>query len=517
MKRKVCMKDGKVLVWMGALAVTAVFALGLAGCATRARRGRKRGGGRRGAEDAARAFEGFKAALAALGENTAESPAEVAFALDNVQDRLGDINAAVLDAGRYVALDLSGSTARDNRLAWELEAIKDNRFITGLVLPATLSRIDRWGVLGGPYLTSVVFPESLSVIGDSVFSGAAALASVVIPPSVASIGDEAFKGTPWEKEFLYKGAMPRNSSVVLREGTVSVAGSAFYGCEGLTSVTLPDSVTALDAWAFGKSGLSSVRFGKGLLSIASSAFARCKNLTSLTIPASVASIEGDAFYDCSSLTALAVEPGSAALSAEDGVLYDRDKTTLLWYPEGKSGSAFTIPKSVTALGNYKFTNAASYSKLSMVAVEGRSAGLSAEDGVLYNKEKTVIIWYPGARGDTSFVIPPTVKTILRNAFTASKNLRTITIPASVTAIESGAFRYTGLASVTFPASVTSIGNNAFSDAARLNSVTFAPGSRLDSGGFGDHVFQGGDLKTPYLAQGPGTYVCDPRARTWTKQ
>jgi hypothetical protein len=433
-----------------------------------------------------------------------------------------------------VVLDLRDCTARDNRLEGEMEAIKDNRFITGLILPDTITRIDGWRALGGPHLTRVVFPDSLTVIGNSVFDGATGLSSVVIPDSVVSIGDEAFKGTPWEKEFLasqpdgvvylgkiafrWKGAMPRNTSVAIREGTVSIAGSAFYGCEGLASVTLPDSLAAIDAWAFGKSGLSQVVFGKGLRSIASSAFARCKNLTSLTIPASVTSIEGDAFYDCTALTSLAVEAGSAAFSAEDGVLYDRDKTALLWYPEGKPGSAFTIPKTVTTIGIYKFANALTNSKVASIAVEAGSAGLSAGDGVLYNWDKTTIIWYPAGKAGNSFVIPGTVKTILPNAFTGAKGLTTVTIPTSVTTIEWSAFRDVGLTAVTIPDSVTSIGGNAFMGANRLTSVAFAPGSRIAAGDFGNSVFSGEErdaLKTMYLAQGPGTYTRSGRG--WTKQ
>jgi hypothetical protein len=545
-----------ISVRLGALVIVAMFAtalvLGTTACATaqQAGGGARSGGGSAaqadgaGApteRDAAAALAGFKAALAALPENTAETPAEAAIGLDNFQDSWGDINAAVLEAGRYIVLDLSGCTARDNRI-WggtlprgnDMNILRDNQYVKDIALPETLTRIDWRAFYECRYLTRVTLPDSLAVIGDSVFSGAAGLVSVVIPESVVSIGDEAFKGTPWEKDFLaaqpngvvylgkiayrYKGTMPRDTTVAIREGTVSIAGSAFYGCEGLASVTLPDSVVSIDAWAFGKSGLSQVSFGNSVAIIRDNAFARCKNLTSLTIPASVTSIEGHPFYNCTSLASLAVEAGNAALSAEDGVLYNKDKTTLLWYPAAKPGSSFVIPKTVTSIENSgRAAFGGGESPLTAVAVEAGSAALSTEDGVLYNRDKTAIIWYPTAKPGNSFVIPGTVKTVTTRAFSDCKDLKTISIPPSVTTIESKAFSNTGLTSVTIPASVTSIGNNAFTDT-RLSSVTFVPGSRIAAGDFGDYVFQDEEqnaLKTAYLAQGPGTYTL--AARTWTKQ
>ena len=129
-------------------------------------------------------------------------------------------------------------------------------------------------------LTSITIPDSVTNIGGSAFQGCTGLTSITIPDSVTSIGDDAFYDTTWYNNqpdglvyagkvaYKYKGTMPNNTSIVLKEGTLGIAGSAFRDYTGLTSITIPDSVT----------------------SIGNSAFYNCSALTSITIPDSVTSI-----------------------------------------------------------------------------------------------------------------------------------------------------------------------------------------------------------------------------------
>jgi hypothetical protein len=99
---------------------------------------------------------------------------------------------------------------------------------------------------------------------------------------------------------------------------------AFAYCTSLTSVIIPNSVTSIETWAFRE----------------------CTRLTSITIPDSVTSIEVDAFEGCTSLAAINIDKNNTAYSSQDGVLYNKNKTALIAYPPGKTGT-FTIPDSVT--------------------------------------------------------------------------------------------------------------------------------------------------------------------------
>ncbi len=168
-------------------------------------------------------------------------------------------------------------------------------------------------------LTSVTIGNGVTSIGGSAFSGCASLTSVTIPDSVTSIGSSAFYNTPYYNNlpngevylgkvlYKYKGNMPSNYSVIIKEGTVSISDYAFSNCTSLTSVTIPDSVTSIGEYAFFScDSLTSVTIGNSVTSIGDYAFCNCTSLTSVTIGNSVTSIGYDAFSDCTSLTSVTI-------------------------------------------------------------------------------------------------------------------------------------------------------------------------------------------------------------------
>ena len=152
-------------------------------------------------------------------------------------------------------------------------------------------------------LTSITIPDSVTSIGSGVFSWCTGLTSITIPDSVTSIGDDAFYNTAWYDNkpdglvyagrfaYKFKGEMEDNTKIVLKSGTKGIADSAFSGCTGLTSITIPDSVTSIGGGAFiGCTGLTSITIPDSVTSIGDYAFYGCTGLKSITIPDSVTSI-----------------------------------------------------------------------------------------------------------------------------------------------------------------------------------------------------------------------------------
>ena len=130
----------------------------------------------------------------------------------------------------------------------------------------------------------------MTSIGFATFAYCSGLTSVTIPNSVTSIGEGAFSDCSGL------------TSVTIPNSVTSIGRYAFSDCSGLTSVTIPNSVTSIGEGAFcGCSGLTSVTIPNSVTSIGGWAFSRCSGLTSVTIPNSVKYIYSEAFAKCSKL------------------------------------------------------------------------------------------------------------------------------------------------------------------------------------------------------------------------
>ena len=120
----------------------------------------------------------------------------------------------------------------------------------------------------------------------------------------------------------------------------------------MTSVDIPNSVTIIGLYVFARcSSLTSVTLPDSITIIDGYAFASCSSLNSITIPDTVTDIREGAFSGCSNLIEILVDANNSVYSSEDGVLFNKNKTVLVACPEAEP-VAFTIPDGVTAIGNY---------------------------------------------------------------------------------------------------------------------------------------------------------------------
>ncbi len=297
--------------------------------------------------------------------------------------------------------------------------------------------------------TALTLPDSYNgkcyEIYKDAFYYCDSLTSVTIPDSVTSIGNSAFA------------CCYSLTSVTIGSGVTSIGESAFYWCNSLTSVTIPDSVT----------------------SIGKAAFSGCSNLKSVTIGSGVTTIDDYAFYGCNSLTSIAVAADNLSYQSIDGNLYSKDGKTLIQYAIGKQDASFTIPDGVTTIGDKAFSGCSSLTSVTIpdgVTSIGNYAfqDCSSLTSVTIPDSVTSIGWmaFYGCSGLTSVTIPDGVTSIVNYTFYGCSSLTSVTIGGGVTSIGNYAFQNcSSLTSVTIPDGVTSIGEEAFSGCSSLTSVT----------------------------------------------
>ena len=145
-------------------------------------------------------------------------------------------------------------------------------------------------------------------------------------------------------------------NVTLPKSLTSIAYGSFEYCSSLKQVTIPNSVEVIGINAFLEcEGMTSLTLSDGLKKIEEHAFKGCKKLTAVTIPAQVETIQYGAFADCANLSAIKVAPRNSHFQSIDGVLFNKDETILFQYPAGRPGTTYTIPANVEEIEIYAFS------------------------------------------------------------------------------------------------------------------------------------------------------------------
>lgn len=319
-------------------------------------------------------------------------------------------------------------------------------------------------------LIRITVPDSITTIGDYAFDRCYSLTSITIPDSVTIIGVGAFY------------CCHSLTSVTIPDFVTAIGDCTFTSCYSLSSITIPDSVTIIGYDAFiGCDDLTNITIPNSVTTIGASAFSSCDGLTNITIPDSVTTIGVGAFSNCGRLTSINVDAGNSAYSSDSrGVLFDKNKTTLIQYPAGNENVEYIIPNFITTIGDFAFSGHRCLTSITIpnsVTTIGASAFSHVDSLTSITIPDSVTIIGDHAffycESLTSIILSDSVTTISDKTFFHCESLTSITIPDSVTTIGDYAFYYcTSLTSVTISDNVRSIWHSAFEDCTNLTDIYY---------------------------------------------
>lgn len=314
-------------------------------------------------------------------------------------------------------------------------AFKECLQLRSITLPSTLQRIGDEAFRGCTGLRSIHLGASVEHVGYSAFRDCVRLTSLLMDNPHTVFAGRSFENCatlseirlPDECEEIFEASFNSCGSIVDFSFPASlrvVGDSAFADCVGITHLELPAQVVKVDTRAFADcAALSSVHLPEGLSKIGMYAFKGCSELTSVHIPASTTDVCSDAFRECTSLTSITVAPGNRFFKAVDGVLFNKNKSILVTYSPAHPGTSYAVPDSVTAISAWAFCQADL-----LETVEIPDSVTHIGQGAFFSAESLVDV-----------VLPSSVTYIDDIAFRGCVSLKRVVVPERVLQIGWGAF------------------------------------------------------------------------------
>ena len=316
----------------------------------------------------------------------------------------------------------------------------------------------------GTNITQIIIEDGVTSIGYRVFENCTGLTSITIPNSVTRIGNDAFTNTGyynnaenWQDDVLYIGNYlikckeTKTGEYKIKDGTKAIADEAFWRCENLAGVTIPNSVTTIGDASFAQcNSLTSIVIPDSVTDICRQAFLGCKNLVSITIPDSVENVTRDSFFSI-------------------GYFNNEDN----WQDD------------VLYIGNHLIS-----------CKETKTGEYKIKDGTKTIAEQAFV----ECKKLTSVTIPDSVTRIGKHAFLECHKLTSVTIPDSVTSIGNGAFDYCiRLTSIRLPNNLTVLDDWVFNGCNTLSKIYIPKNLTLiKRGNFGNNSWgQNTDLTVYY--------------------
>ncbi len=410
--------------------------------------------------------------------------------------RLSDIDlnqVAFLRESAFEGAWLESLTIPDSVTSMEIEAFASNVYLESLVIGKGLDTVPAGAFRECVLLKSVHIPANITRIDGAAqpisgaFTGCALLKNLTFAENsqLTAVEQYAFSGCALEELWLPKtvetigdNAFARNRylrtvSFEAGSGLKHIGGSAFASDTSLVHVSLPEGLTTIDSEAFSDTAaLQSIRLPSSLRILNNRAFS-ASSLLEVTLPAKLEFLGAGVFAACDYLENIFVDAGNSYYTDIDGVVYAKDRTIVLAYPVGNSRTSYTVADGTVKVGDAAFYGA---NHLTRVTLPSTVSEIGNEA-------------FCACENMLSYSLPVGLTVIGKSAFAYNTSVQSYSLPANLTVIANSVFAgNTSLTSMQIPDNVQEIGGHAFYGNKKLHSITFHASSRLQT--IGSHAFSG---------------------------
>ena len=309
--------------------------------------------------------------------------------------------------------DLETVTLSDSLRSLSPQTFINCKNIDNIIIPSKVNNIGEGCFYWCLKLSNIKIPNSVTEIGKECFTNCSSLEKITLP-DIKILREGCFAGTKLSSTKLDEIKLPQN--------LISIEAFCFSGCKGITKITLPDSLKELKHCCF-----------------------QSTNIREIAIPSSVTYIDAQAFYDCINLTSITVDNSNTKYCSENGILFNKEKTCIIKFPQYHSMNSYDIPQTVINIGDYCFEDCRNLSYLTIP-----------------NNVKRLGEWcFAWCDKLNNIILPASINYIGERCFYYCSSLTRITIPEGITALPDYCFFSCDLNSITLPTSITNIGRECF--------------------------------------------------------